>query len=208
MNTLGAKIRAVRKTLKLNQKQFALEIGLESAVAISQYEKNKREPDINRLKKISELGNISLNELMNSEGVEASRLNNASVKQPEQSTPVIQGTYQSEFRVSDALTMCARVLESGTSYATALYLNIQHFDRAVSAEARNAIIEKKLADLEARNQIFEDQMQTRLQEMENKLELLHTENRVLQTENNRLKATYEDPDGADGRITNTENQAM
>lgn len=39
-------------------------------------------------------------------------------------------------RIADALQATARVLESGTSYATALFLNIQHFDRAVMAESR------------------------------------------------------------------------
>jgi len=46
-----------------------------------------------------------------------------------------------EFKISDALAMAARVLESGTTYATALYLNIQHFDRAVQAENRMTHLE-------------------------------------------------------------------
>ncbi len=49
-----------------------------------------------------------------------------------------------EFKVSDALTMTARVLESGTSYAMALLLNIQHFDRAIQAETRITQLEKDL----------------------------------------------------------------
>ncbi len=51
-----------------------------------------------------------------------------------------------EFKVSDALTMAARVLESGTSYATALLLNIQHFDRAIQAETRITQLEKNLQE--------------------------------------------------------------
>ena len=47
------------------------------------------------------------------------------------------------FKVSGAMTMAARVLESGTSYATALYLNIQHFDRAIRAEERISHLEDK-----------------------------------------------------------------
>lgn len=39
-------------------------------------------------------------------------------------------------RISDALQATARVLESWTSYAVALFLNIQHFDRAIAAESR------------------------------------------------------------------------
>lgn len=40
------------------------------------------------------------------------------------------------WKVSEALVMAARVFESKTSYADALYLNVVHFDRAVQAEVR------------------------------------------------------------------------
>ena len=54
-----------------------------------------------------------------------------------------------EFRISDALTMCTRVLESGTSYATALYFNIEHFDRAVKSEFNQS---KYIDDLQTMNE--------------------------------------------------------
>lgn len=44
--------------------------------------------------------------------------------------------------------MAARVLESGTTYAIALYLNIEHFDRAIQAEARVTALETRVAVLE------------------------------------------------------------
>lgn len=53
-----------------------------------------------------------------------------------------------EFKISEALTMTAGVLESGTSYATALYLNIQHFHRAIQAETRLARLESRVEALE------------------------------------------------------------
>lgn len=43
--------------------------------------------------------------------------------------------------------MAVRVLESGTSYATALFLNIQHFDRAIRAEMRIQQLEHNLGVL-------------------------------------------------------------
>jgi hypothetical protein len=104
-----------------------------------------------------------------------------------------QGT---SFRITDAMTMCARVLESGTSYATALYLNIQHFDRAVSAEER-------LGQLEAQQAAFEQATQVRFREMEERIDALINQNKAKQAEINRLKATYEDPDGGSGSLTNT-----
>lgn len=59
-------------------------------------------------------------------------------------------TQQPDFRISDALTMTAEVLESGTSYATALYLNIQHFHRAISAEKRIEQLELEVSSLRER----------------------------------------------------------
>jgi len=80
-----------------------------------------------------------------------------------------------EFRISDALAMTARVLESRTSYATALYLNIVHFDRAVSSES---IVSKCEEDLRAQGELLA-KMQTRLDELERKNENLKQEIREL-----------------------------
>lgn len=92
------------------------------------------------------------------------------------------------FRVSDALTMTARVLESGTSYATALYLNIVHFERAVTAESRIAHLESNMISIK--------------KELVDMIEALQKENRVLGSELNRLKATHEGPDGRSDDLTN------
>jgi len=62
--TLGQRIKRIRKGLNLNQADFALKIGLQSAVAISNYENDLRSPDKNKLIKISEVGKISLDELL------------------------------------------------------------------------------------------------------------------------------------------------
>ncbi|GEM_PF-5261016 len=115
----------------------------------------------------------------------------------------VKGTIQSEFRVSEALTMCARVLESGTSYATALYLNIQHFERAVAAEERITIVEKQQADIESRNRAFEQKMQAEFLEMKRMMGELRQENQSLRTEVNRLKSTHEVPDGGEGSLADT-----
>jgi transcriptional regulator with XRE-family HTH domain len=101
-----------------------------------------------------------------------------------------------EFRVSEALTMVARVLESETSYATALYLNIQHFDRVIATEAR-------IAQLESSRRDFEASTYSRLQEMEGKIEQSIKENKLLQLEVNRLKATCEGQDAGRDSLTKT-----
>ncbi|HAR98526.1 MAG TPA: hypothetical protein DCS11_06505 [Syntrophus sp. (in: bacteria)] len=80
-----------------------------------------------------------------------------------------------EFRISDALAMTARVLESRTSYATALYLNIVHFDRAVSSES---IVSKCEEDLRAQGELLA-KMQARLDDLESQNKTLTQEIREL-----------------------------
>jgi len=82
---------------------------------------------------------------------------------------------QIEFRISDALAMTARVLESRTSYATALYLNIVHFDRAVSSES---IVSKCEEDLRAQGELLA-KMQARLDDLESQNKTLTQEIREL-----------------------------
>ena len=55
----GSKIKFFRENLGLTQKQLADMIGV-TAVTITRYEQNKREPDINTLLKISTALNVSL----------------------------------------------------------------------------------------------------------------------------------------------------
>ena len=54
-----------------------------------------------------------------------------------------------EIRISEALTMTARVLESGTPYAIALYLNIQQFAGAIDALKEIKVCQESIADLQA-----------------------------------------------------------
>jgi len=131
MGNLGERIKIIRTSLKLNQLDFALKIGLESATAISKYEDNSRQPDIDKLIKISELGNISLDELLT-----GNEIIYKDTHEPINSAPIIKegsGDYP-DIKISEALRMCSAVLESKTSYAIALYHNLVHFDRAVKSE--------------------------------------------------------------------------
>ena len=54
------------------------------------------------------------------------------------------------FDLADATQMAIRVLDSNTSYAEALFLNIFHFDRAIKAEARITNLESRFQTLESR----------------------------------------------------------
>ena len=62
----------------------------------------------------------------------------------------VNGSIHEQFKLSKALTAAARVLESKTSYAVALYVNIQHFDRAIRAETRITQLEQNNKSLEKR----------------------------------------------------------
>jgi hypothetical protein len=81
-----------------------------------------------------------------------------------------------EFRISDALMMCTRVLESGTSYATALYFNIEHFDRAVKSEINQS---QCMEDIKSMNDTI-SKMQTRMDEVEKDNKKLRDEIKKLQ----------------------------
>lgn len=48
-----------------------------------------------------------------------------------------------KFKMSDAVAMAVEVLGSETGYSDALYLNIQHFARAIQVEARLSYMEKQ-----------------------------------------------------------------
>ena len=56
------KIREFRQKLAISQKQLATYIGVTDA-AISQYEKGKRKPDLEILKKLSKVFNCTLDDL-------------------------------------------------------------------------------------------------------------------------------------------------
>ncbi|HEY4707339.1 MAG TPA: XRE family transcriptional regulator [Thermodesulfobacteriota bacterium] len=67
--TLGERIRQVREELlKLNQADFAKKIGFSRLATISDYETDKRSPDIAALRKIALLGNVTLDWLLTGQG--------------------------------------------------------------------------------------------------------------------------------------------
>lgn len=81
-------------------------------------------------------------------------------------------------RISDAIIMCTRVLESGTSYATALYFSIQHFDHALEIENYS---KKCQDDLNSFKKEFME-MKNRLENIEKENIRLHTDIQKLMSE--------------------------
>lgn len=69
MSTLGERIKYIRgDLLKLNQSAFADILGFSRGATISDYEKDKRSPDISTLCKIADMGIISIDWLLTGNG--------------------------------------------------------------------------------------------------------------------------------------------
>ena len=69
MSTLGERIKLIRdELLKINQSSFADRLGFSRVATISDYEKNKRNPDISTLCKIADMGSVSLDWLLTGTG--------------------------------------------------------------------------------------------------------------------------------------------
>jgi phage repressor protein C with HTH and peptisase S24 domain len=69
MSSLGERIRHIRNDIsKLNQADFAEKLGFSRVATISDYEKNKRSPDITALRKMAALGAVTLEWLLTGEG--------------------------------------------------------------------------------------------------------------------------------------------
>jgi phage repressor protein C with HTH and peptisase S24 domain len=69
MSTLGERIKHIRSViLKVNQAGFAGKLGFSRVATISDYEKDKRNPDIETLRKMASLGSVTLDWLLTGEG--------------------------------------------------------------------------------------------------------------------------------------------
>ncbi|MGP9042146.1 helix-turn-helix domain-containing protein [Cytobacillus kochii] len=64
MTTLGEKIKKLRKEIRLTQKQLAEKLEVDQST-ISYYEQNKKLPDIHTLRKMTEIFDVTLDELAN-----------------------------------------------------------------------------------------------------------------------------------------------
>lgn len=60
MTEIGKRIKETRTKLNLTQTELAHKLGFSKASAISKYEKNQLEPNLETIRKISKMGNISL----------------------------------------------------------------------------------------------------------------------------------------------------
>jgi len=99
------------------------------------------------------------------------------IKEKDQQYPAYPN---SSFDLAKAMQLAAGVLGSGTSYAYALFLNVIHFDRAIQAESRITILEKKCEELE---KLVRDLMK--------EVETLRAENKELRIQLNLMRESRE-----------------
>lgn len=149
--TIGERIKDLKGTL--SQKDFAEKIGAGSS-AVCAWETGDSLPGSKYLEAIHRVFHVDINWLLTGEGEPYinKEANGFQISEPgaEYSTTP-SGTRNKQIKISDALAIAARVLESRTSYAATLQSNIQHFDRAIRAERR-------IANLEARLKLVENQL--------------------------------------------------
>jgi len=194
---MSASSRIVKIRGDLDRDAFGAKIGV-SGRTVQRWELNNELPKGKEVVKIAEVFNVNAHWLLTGNGdpyiKDRIRGSPQNIQEPNQNYSASGADNDSEeismqdFRMSDALTMCARVLDSGTSYATALYLNIQHFNRALTAEER-------LAHLEYCQKSLEDKVNALAAKLDT-FEEVQEQNNFLRKEVNRLSATYENPEDA------------
>lgn len=64
METIGSRIKHIRKKKGLNQTDFAKIVGVEAKATVSGWENDSREPEVSKLKTIAEIGNVTLDWLI------------------------------------------------------------------------------------------------------------------------------------------------
>jgi len=140
----GDKIKKRREQMGLKRNALAALVGV-SRNTIYNWESGGNQPDKYRQQLLTTALQCDISDISYGEGepfpdagqkgkeVSVTSAHPVTAKDAPLSSTVPATPFTNEFRISEALQMTARVLESGTSYATALYLNIQHFDRAITA---------------------------------------------------------------------------
>lgn len=160
MKISGVKVREKRDALKLSKEVFAEKIGV-VANTIYAWEHGAT---INITKygdQICAALQVELDDILEDPPAPGQVVAGNQIRNPQLQYKIQQVEKEIarplDFSLPEAMRMVTDVLTSRTSYATALYLNIQHFDRAIRAENRIGILEdenkrlnSKISDLEGR----------------------------------------------------------
>jgi transcriptional regulator with XRE-family HTH domain len=130
--TLGEKLSKLRKMKNLSQGEVAKKLGLDSYQAIQKYEKDKSLPNINQIKQLASIYEVSPCYLMFDDAAEMEK-----VCLREESSEEIQ--------------KAKKVLASNTHYAKSLKMNIDSFYTGMETEQS---LERRVRDLENKMERF------------------------------------------------------
>jgi transcriptional regulator with XRE-family HTH domain len=176
---LGKRIAWLRINFGMEQKEAADKIGIIYGT-YQPYEYGKH-PSRRKMEQILSFYRCSSSWLLTGEGVPYPEKEPQNT-QPHDNSIILNGIRDQigrenvkgsdNVKISDDLTLAAKVLESGTSYATALHLNIRAFARSIQAEERIAQVERNQLD-------FERKMQSRMEGLEKTIKRLEVENKAL-----------------------------
>ena len=176
----GKRIKELREKLKLKQPAFAAKIYRVKST-ISQIENDKHEVTPSLRQTICLTFNVREEWLLTGEGDMFNYKTYEQISGSKKEDVIIKdgnGDYPTgeKNKTSDAVKLCIAVMDSGTSYADALYHNLVHFDRAVKSEISQNKFEEDL--VKVNNSI--SKMQTRMDEVEKDNKKLRDEIKKLQ----------------------------
>lgn len=177
MKTLSERLKYLRKRHDLRSKSVAA-----AAIGIKYGTYQRYEfgavPNRNNYRIISDYYKCSLSWLITGEG-EPYPAAAGNCPEPEPVMPLVllnekvagygpASGDRADIKISEDMALAAKVLESGTPYATALHLNIRAFARSIDAEERITLVEK--------NQM---EMQSEIEGMKKMITRLEVENKAL-----------------------------
>ena len=142
----GKKIEARRKTLKLSRNALAKRIGV-SRNSVYNWESGGDEPSKKYYQLISDALDIDITELI-TEDEDICGPDPAQPYNKDTAAHLPAGDAQ-KINIEEAMGKTYKVLTSGTSYAMALYLNVQQFSNAVDAAKELHVCQESIADLQA-----------------------------------------------------------
>ncbi|MGD0280675.1 MAG: helix-turn-helix transcriptional regulator [Smithella sp.] len=183
---IGNRIHIIRKSLKLTQREFSLRIRRDRST-IAKIESGEielvpatRQAICNEFKVneewiLTEKGDMFTSTPANkSEYITSEDVNNNFLLKEE------SGGYPEgqKNKTSEAIKLCIYVMESGTSYADALFHNLVHFDRAVKSELAQ---KQYQLDLQTVNNKYLE-LEKSLSEMRTRMDEVIAENKKLRDE--------------------------
>lgn len=210
--SVGKRIRELRDKIGLTQAQFAEQLFRDKS-SISKLENDEIKLSISMCRAITLTYNVRREWLMDGSGEMTKELQDAALidqvvelSSRRRGVNEIQASYPikrniDKRKLAEDIELATRVLKSDTGYATALHMNIRSFADAVEERDRRIKLEIKQSE-------FEQKVGVEIETLKHEFGTLKAENLILHTENNRLKSTYEAPDGSNGDPTLLEKQVL